>query len=187
MDRLAGVRAGFWWWGPAASGPQPVVSRRGPELATWAWSTATRWICPIFSVSFSTARPISDGGRWPRLQSSGRLNPLCRVQAIDLRLNQANVREVFQGFELVLDASDNFPTRFLVSECCWQGGIPLVSAAATGWHGQLLVVRRGGESLLSLSGSGGATGRRPCPPPLKWAFWARVAGETMGCLQAVEP
>ena len=76
-------------------------------------------------------------------ESLAALNPLCRVQTFDLRLNPANVREVVQGFELVLDASDNFTTRFLVSECCWQEGIPLVSAAATGWHGQLLVVRPG--------------------------------------------
>jgi adenylyltransferase/sulfurtransferase len=113
------------------------------------------------------------------------LNPLCRVETFDLRLNRANFREVVQGFELVLDASDNFPTRFLVSECCWQYKIPLVSAAATGWHGQLLVAAPGAEN--------------PCyrclvpePPPAaavpastQIGILGAVAG-TMGCLQAVE-
>ena len=73
------------------------------------------------------------------------LNPHCRVETFDLRLDPANVRDVVPGFEVVLDASDNFPTRFLVAECCWRDQIPLVSAAATGWHGQLLVaIARGG-------------------------------------------
>ncbi|HEY9074376.1 MAG TPA: HesA/MoeB/ThiF family protein, partial [Desulfobaccales bacterium] len=71
------------------------------------------------------------------------LNPHCRVETFDLRLDPGNVREVVQGFEVVLDASDNFPTRFLLAECCWQNQVPLVSAAATGWHGQLLVALPG--------------------------------------------
>ncbi len=92
-------------------------------------------------------------------ESLAGLNPLCGVETFDLRLNRANVGEVVQGFEVVLDASDNFPTRFVVAECCWQYKIPLVSAAATGWHGQLLVAAPGaGESLLPLSGAGDAAG-----------------------------
>src|SRR5512139_1399441 len=72
-------------------------------------------------------------------ESLAALNPLGGVQTFDLRLNPGNVGEVVPGFEVVLDASDNFITRFLLAECCWHCEMPLVSAAATGWHGQLLV------------------------------------------------
>ncbi len=113
------------------------------------------------------------------------LNPHCRVETFDLRLDPANVREVVPGFEVVLDASDNFMTRFLLAEHCWWQGIPLVSAAATGWHGQLLVQMPGAEN--------------PCyrclvpetPPPAAVPASAQagilgaVAG-ALGCLQAVE-
>lgn len=113
------------------------------------------------------------------------LNPLCRVETFDLRLDPDNVGEVVLGFEVVLDASDNFPTRFLLAGCCWQYGIPLVSAAATGWHGQLLVAQPGAAN--------------PCyrclvpePPPAaavpaasQIGILGAVAG-AMGCLQAVE-
>ncbi|OGR06424.1 MAG: hypothetical protein A3K23_00950 [Desulfobacca sp. RBG_16_58_9] len=118
-------------------------------------------------------------------ESLAGLNPLCGVETFDLRLNPANVGEVVQGFEVVLDASDNFPTRFLVSECCWRYKIPLVSAAATGWYGQLLVAAPGAEN--------------PCyrclvpetPPPAavpsstESGILGAVAG-ALGCLQAVE-
>jgi molybdopterin-synthase adenylyltransferase len=118
-------------------------------------------------------------------ESLAALNPLCGVETFDQRLNPGNVGEVVRGFELVLDASDNFPTRFLVAECCWQDKIPLVSAAATGWHGQLLVAAPGAENPCYRC-------LVPDPPPAtavpsstQVGILGAVAG-AMGCLQAVE-
>jgi len=113
------------------------------------------------------------------------LNPHCRMETFDLRLDPANVREVVLGFEVVLDASDNFPTRFLVAECCWRERIPLVSAAATGWHGQLLVAAPGAENpcyrcLVPEPPSAAAV-----PSSTQVGILGAVAG-AMGCLQAVE-
>lgn len=68
------------------------------------------------------------------------LNPHCQVETYDTRLDAANLPEVIKGYDLVLDASDNFPTRFLVADYCWLGKIPLIAAAATGFLGQLLAV-----------------------------------------------
>lgn len=113
------------------------------------------------------------------------LNPHCRVETFDLRLNPANVREVVQGFEVVLDASDNFPTRFLLAECCWRYQIPLVSAAATGWHGQLLVARPGAENPCYRCLVPEMPTVEAVPPSTESGILGAVAG-TMGCLQAVE-
>ena len=108
------------------------------------------------------------------------LNPHCRVEIYALRLEAANIREVMRGYDLVLDASDNFPTRFLVADCCWLERIPLVSAAVAAFQGLLLVVDPGRGS--------------PCyrclvcePPGISPAegILGAVAG-VMGCLQAVE-
>jgi molybdopterin/thiamine biosynthesis adenylyltransferase len=71
------------------------------------------------------------------------LNPNCRVQAHRIRLSASNIRELGSGYQVVLDASDNFPTRFLVADYCWFEKMPLVSAAAIGFYGQLLVVYPG--------------------------------------------
>jgi molybdopterin/thiamine biosynthesis adenylyltransferase len=118
-------------------------------------------------------------------ESLRKLNPLCGVETFDLRLNAANVGAVVQGFEVVLDASDNWPTRFLVAEHCWREGIPLVSAAATGWHGQLLVAAPGAEHPCYRCLVPEAPPAAAVPPSSESGILGAVAG-TMGCLQAVE-
>jgi adenylyltransferase/sulfurtransferase len=108
------------------------------------------------------------------------LNPHCRLEIYDLRLQMANVQAILPGHDAVLDGSDNFATRFLVADYCWRGKIPLVSAAATGFQGLLLVVDQQQGS--------------PCyrcllpQPPATWSeegILGAVAG-VMGCLQALE-
>ncbi len=113
------------------------------------------------------------------------LNPHCRLETFDLRLAPDNIREVVQGFEVVLDASDNFPTRFLVAECCWRYQIPLVSAAATGWHGQLLVAVPGAANPCYRCLVPEAPSALAVPPSTQAGILGAVAG-ALGCLQAVE-
>lgn len=113
------------------------------------------------------------------------LNPHCRVETFDLRLDPDNIREVVQGFEVVLDASDNFITRFLVAEWCWRGQIPLVSAAATGWHGQLLVAVPGPANPCYRCLLPEAPSAEAVPPSTQAGILGAVAG-VLGCLQAVE-
>ncbi len=45
------------------------------------------------------------------------------------RLEKDNVTELFRGYDLILDGSDNFPTRFLVADAAWLLGKPLVAGA----------------------------------------------------------
>jgi molybdopterin/thiamine biosynthesis adenylyltransferase len=113
------------------------------------------------------------------------LNPHCRVETFDLRLTPANVQEVLQGFEVVLDASDNFPTRFLLAECCWRYQIPLVSAAATGWHGKLMVTLPGTTNPCYRCLVPEMPSTDAVPSSSESGILGAVAG-TMGCLQAVE-
>jgi len=118
-------------------------------------------------------------------ESLAALNPHCRVETFDLRLDAANVRDVVAGFEVVLDASDNFPTRFLLAECCWRGKIPLVSAAATGWHGQLLVALPGADNPCYRCLVPETPPAAAVPASTQAGILGAVAG-ALGCLQAVE-
>lgn len=69
------------------------------------------------------------------------LNPHCVVETHHLRLNDARItREIVRGYDVVIDGSDTFRTRFLVADCCWLERVSLVSASAVGFQGQLLVV-----------------------------------------------
>ena len=57
------------------------------------------------------------------------------------RIGPANSDELLAGHDLVLDGSDNFATRLAVSDSCVRLGIPLVSAAAVMFQGQVGLFR----------------------------------------------
>ena len=57
------------------------------------------------------------------------------------RLTSANARAIVAGYDVVIDGSDNFPTRYLVNDACVLSGKPLAWGAANQFDGQLSVVR----------------------------------------------
>ncbi len=66
-----------------------------------------------------------------------RLNPDVRVSVYRVRLTQANAPELLSGAHLVLDGSDNFATRLVVSDQCTSARISLVSAAIGQFQAQI--------------------------------------------------
>ena len=66
-----------------------------------------------------------DSGR----KSLEALNPEAQVQTYSERITSANVREIIRDYDLVLDGSDNFPTRFLVNDACFFEKKTLISGA----------------------------------------------------------
>ena len=69
-----------------------------------------------------------------RLQS---MNPEIQVEPHPLRLTAANALDVIPRYDVVLDGSDNFPTRYLVNDACVLSGRPWVYGAILRWEGQL--------------------------------------------------
>lgn len=69
------------------------------------------------------------------------LNPHVQTVACDRRIEAGNARELLEKHDLVLDGSDNFATRLAVSDACIGLGIPLVSAAAIQFQGQVGLFR----------------------------------------------
>lgn len=68
-----------------------------------------------------------------------RINPDCRVEAICERLDLDGLRRLVARVGLVLDATDNFATRFAINRACREAAVPLVSGAAIRWEGQVSV------------------------------------------------
>ncbi|WP_309601841.1 HesA/MoeB/ThiF family protein [Sphingomonas sp.] len=64
-------------------------------------------------------------------------NPHVTVTAIGERIDAANVADLLDGHDLVIDGTDNFATRLLVSDTCVALGLPLLSAAAQQFQGQV--------------------------------------------------
>ncbi len=65
------------------------------------------------------------------------LNPFIAVECYYRRLDEDVARELIGTFDLVLDGTDNFDTRYLVNRVCVELGKPLISGAITQWEGQL--------------------------------------------------
>jgi molybdopterin-synthase adenylyltransferase len=86
----------------------------------------------------------SDIGR-PKTESAAaaikRINPHVAVEPIAIRLNGLNVRPIVQGFDVVLDGSDNFATRYALSDACFHERRPLVSAALGEFDGTLTTLK----------------------------------------------
>jgi len=69
------------------------------------------------------------------------LNPNVDTVPVQKRLESANVEELIGGHDLILDGSDNFATRLTVSDAATRLRIPLVSAAAVQFQGQIGLFR----------------------------------------------
>ena len=85
-----------------------------------------------------------DLGR-PKVESAaeaiGRLNPHVIVEPHPFRLTVGNARDLIRGYDVVADGSDNFDTRYAVSDACFFERKPLVTAALGQFDGSLTTIR----------------------------------------------
>lgn len=72
-----------------------------------------------------------------RLQA---INPGLIVEKYPFRLNIDNIEEVIRGYDLVIDATDNFTARYLVSDCCFFMKKPLIEGAVIGFFGTIMTI-----------------------------------------------
>ena len=73
------------------------------------------------------------------------MNPEVSVTQLDRRLNAEDLAELLGQVDIVLDGTDNFATRFAVSDACVDAGVPLVSGAAIRLEGQVAVFMNDGD------------------------------------------
>lgn len=117
-------------------------------------------------------------------QTARELNPDIDVQVYKERLTEDNI-EILGDYDLVVDGTDNFPTRYLLNDAAERWSIPVVSASILGFSGQLTVFLHSGESPCY-------TCLYPSPPPPELAPSCSAAGVlgvmagTIGLLQATE-
>lgn len=79
------------------------------------------------------------------------MNPLITCHARTCRLSADNALELFEGYDVILDGSDNFPTRYLVNDACVLTGKPLIYGAIHTFEGQVSVFNyRGGPTYRCL-------------------------------------
>ncbi|MFQ5896011.1 MAG: ThiF family adenylyltransferase [Nitrospinota bacterium] len=84
-------------------------------------------------------RPKVDSARERLLE----LNPALQVEVHPVHLVAGNILPILEGYDLVVEGSDNLPTKFLVNDAAYFARKPAVIAAVLRFFGQLLVVRPG--------------------------------------------
>lgn len=85
---------------------------------------------------------VNDIGKPKVLAAKARieaLNPHINVIAYNERLTSENALEIFKGYDVVADGTDNFPTRYLVNDACVMTGIPNIYASIYRFDGQVSV------------------------------------------------
>lgn len=76
------------------------------------------------------------------------LNKECIIVKHDVLLNENNAEEIFLNYNLIIDGSDNFLTRYSVNDVCVKLKIPLVYGSILGFEGQLAVFNHNGSKNL---------------------------------------
>ena len=68
------------------------------------------------------------------------INPLISIVGVDTRLRPENAQSLLENHDIIIDATDNFSTRYLINDISYLLNIPLVSASILRSEGQLTVL-----------------------------------------------
>ena len=109
-------------------------------------------------------RQVIHGTSWvgkPKIESAKNriheINPYCQVDLYETRLTSENALEILQPYDIVVDGTDNFPTRYLVNDACVLLNKPNVYGSILRFEGQASVFNyEGGPNYRDLF---------PEPPP----------------------
>jgi molybdopterin/thiamine biosynthesis adenylyltransferase len=135
----------------------------------------------VIHTQASVGQPKAQSARAAMLAQ----NPFVTVLSYSRRLDEAVAAELVAEYDLVLDGTDNFDTRYLVNRVCAAAGKPLIAAALSQWEGQISLwdPARGGPCYECVFPE------RPAPGTVATCAEAGVAGPlpgVMGAMMALE-
>lgn len=74
-------------------------------------------------------------------QKLTKLNPDVNIIQHNFRLNSTNILDLIKEYDVVLDGTDNFPTRFLINDACVMAKRPLIHAGIFRFEGQIITIK----------------------------------------------
>jgi adenylyltransferase/sulfurtransferase len=107
-----------------------------------------------------------------------KLNPNVTVETLSVTLSEENASELITGFDLIVDAMDNLPTRYLLNKKAIEHGIPFFHGAVNGFEGRAMTVIPGKTACLRCLYRG--------PVPESKFPVIGVTPAVIGCIQATE-
>ncbi len=109
------------------------------------------------------------------------LNPEVAVESYRLRIDAENAEETVAGFDVVVDCSDSFETRYVVNDACCAARIPLVEAGVLAFSGLVLSIRPGESACYRC-----AFPTPPAPGTVPSCREAGVLGATAGVVGSIQ-
>ena len=106
------------------------------------------------------------------------LNHEVKIEAIEEIINEANVSKLVAGFDVIVDAMDNLPTRYLLNKAAIENNIPFVHGAVHGLEGRAMTIIPGKSTCLKCI-------YRGLPPEEKVPVIG-VTPAVIACIQATE-
>jgi len=107
-----------------------------------------------------------------------RLNQGVEIEAIEEMITEANISQLVAGFDLIVDAMDNLPTRYLLNKAAIDKNIPFFHGAVYGFEGRAMTIIPGKTACLRCV-------YRGLPPEEKFPVIG-VTPAVIGCIQATE-
>jgi len=108
-----------------------------------------------------------------------KLNQRVEVETIEEKITEANVSRLVAGFDLIVDAMDNLPTRYLLNKAAIDRNIPFFHGAVYGFEGRAMTIIPGETACLECVYHGATTPEEKFPV-------IGVAPAIIGCIQATE-
>ncbi len=112
------------------------------------------------------------------LEKLRKLNRNVEIEAMKETITEANTSQLVADFDLIVDAMDNLPTRYLLNETALNKGIPLFHGATRGFGGRVMTIIPGKTACLMCVYRGAVTEGK-CPV-------IGVTPAVIGCIQATE-
>lgn len=140
----------------------------------------------VSNLHRQTLYTMADIGRPKAIAAAGvvrAVNPDCRAEALVARITGETADGIVAPWDFVLDASDTFATRRVVSDACWRRGTTVVEAGIGGYFGQLLTIVPGPDAACYRCVFPDVPA--PLPDGRKPGVLGPVAG-AIGALMAVE-
>jgi molybdopterin/thiamine biosynthesis adenylyltransferase len=106
------------------------------------------------------------------------LNPDLKIEAVEEKITEANITQLVAGFDLIVDAMDNLPTRYLLNKTAIENNIPFFHGAVYGFEGRAMTVIPGKSACLRCIYRGAI-------PEEKFPVIGVTPG-VIGCIQATE-
>lgn len=112
------------------------------------------------------------------LEKLNGLNPSVEVSTFHGRIDENNVYDLTKGHDLIIDAMDNFPTRFLLNRAALKHRKPFIHASVWGLEGRMTTVVPGRTACLECA--------FPCAPPKEVFPILGATPGVLGTLQVIE-